>query len=176
MAKQIIKLTEQDLHDIIRTAVNKVIKEGFGDWRDDYDAYMGYYGKDKDKQKELRQKYDDSVKAEFGDDEKARIKALNKHMDSRDSLRDNMLNKSQKGRDYLDWESAWNSKYNAEHGIGDEGIGEADLDSLIAKAAQKRERGAMRTKPKAVPQAEPQKPTRSPEEIEAQMRAMGLAK
>ena len=176
MAKQIIKLTESDLHNIIKTAVNKVIKEAYGDWRDDYDAYMGYYGKDKDKQKELRQKYDNSVKSTFGDDEKARIQALNKHMDSRDSERDKMLNKSQKGRDYLDWESAFDTKYNAEHGIGDESIKDMDLDSLIAKAAQKRERGAMRTKPKAIPQAEPQKPTRSPEEIEAQMRAMGLAK
>ena len=42
MAKQVIRLTESDLHRIVKESVNKILKEEFGDWRDAYDAYMDY--------------------------------------------------------------------------------------------------------------------------------------
>ena len=181
MARQIIKLTEQDLHNIIREAVNKAINEGFGDWRDDYDAMQGYFGNDVDKQKELRGNYEKNVKDAFGDDEKARIKALNRHMDYRDSLRNDRLDKSRfkgpNGENYLDWEAGWNTKYNAEHGIGDESINDTDLDTLIAQAAKRRERGRVRTKSNAEKLANSQKPSKfdglSADELEAKFKELG---
>lgn len=47
MNKKIIKLTESDLHKIVKESVNRVIKEGYGDYPEIYDKiqsikeYMG---------------------------------------------------------------------------------------------------------------------------------------
>ena len=53
MKKQVIRLTESDLHNIIKNSVNKILKEG---WEDDYNAAM-------DKQDYMKKKEEYDSKA-----------------------------------------------------------------------------------------------------------------
>lgn len=180
MARQIIKLTEEDLHKIIRESVNRILKEEgeFGDWRDDYEAWKNFAG-DKEEGNALLNKYLNRAKSEFGGDEKARIKALNKHMAANDAARDRRL--ASTDPKFLDWEKAWSRKYDAEHGINATDDSDAfDFEAEKAKAAAQRERRRSKPSIKSIGKETPQTPSKfsgkSPEEIEQMMRDMGFVK
>lgn len=175
MAKQIIRLTEGDLHKIIKETVNKIINEEFGDWRDDYEAWRNHTG-DNEEGNDLLNKYLSRAKSEFGGDEKARIKALNKHMATNDSAREHRLAKTDP--DFLDWEKAWSRKYDAENGINatddsDAFDFEAEKEKAAAQRARKRSRLGSSNNNKAV---DSKFSGKSPEEIEMIMKNLGYAK
>lgn len=60
MAKHLIRLTESDLHNIVKESVNKIITEWFddnGDWNRDF-GDDGYYGEEyEEKPKSRGRKY-----------------------------------------------------------------------------------------------------------------------
>jgi len=81
MAKQIIRLTESDLHRMIRESVDRILKEG---WKDSYDKWSsGKYENDDDGEK-LNRKWNSELKAEHPD-KKDRRSEFNKHTKSKDS-------------------------------------------------------------------------------------------
>jgi len=178
MAKQIIRLTESDLHKIIRESVKRIIKEEgetYGDWRDDYEKWRNHIGNNDDGN-ELLKNYIGRAKSEFGGDESARISALNKHMAQKDSEREQRLSKTDP--DFLNWEKAWSRKYDAENGINNNVDADTfDFEAEKAKAAE--QRGRRRTK-KPLPNTAKQTPSKfsgkSEEELEQLMKDMGFAK
>ncbi len=107
MAKQVIRLTEGDLHNIIKESVKRILKEEqFGDWRDAYDAYMDYLPSGNDperhsKGEDLRKAYMSQMDDAFGANKEARQKALNRHINYREMLRRERLQKTPSGRDIL---------------------------------------------------------------------------
>ena len=141
MAKQIIRLTEGDLHKIIKESVKKIIREGnYGDWRDDFDAYNSFLG-DPSKGDELGRKYYDKLKQQYNGDKVAMRKAMNDHFKEKDAAREKRLSKTDP--EYLDWENAFDKKYDLENGINvddNESIDNFDFDAEKARQAAKRER------------------------------------
>ena len=81
MAKQIIRLTEGDLHRIIENAVNKImISEK---WSDTYDKWADGNYKSREEGEKLNKQYNDELKQEFPDKD-ARRSELSKHCKRRD--------------------------------------------------------------------------------------------
>ncbi len=139
MKKQIIRLTESDLHNIIKESVNKILNESgrFNDWRDAYDAYMNHSGLDDDSRREgerLRKEFTRQANLAYGGDpnkstfngDKRFFKDLDKHSKFRDSQRNYELSKTKSGRDYLDWEDKWEREYNRNNGISDDDFTEVE--------------------------------------------------
>jgi len=150
MAKQIIRLTEGDLHRIIENTVKKIIREGkYGDWRDDYEEWINSI-QDKEEGARLNNKWHDSLKQQFNGDKRAMRNALNGHFKEKDAAREKRLSKEDPK--FLDWENAWDKKYDLENNINvgnDESFDDFDFDAEQAKQAAKRERKmASRKSPK----------------------------
>ena len=104
--KKVIRLTESDLHRIVKESVNKILKEEFGDWRDAYDAYMDYLpaGNDPErhsKGEDLRKAYMSQMDDAFGANKEARQKALNRHINYREMLRRERLQQMPGGLEML---------------------------------------------------------------------------
>lgn len=79
--KQIIRLTEGDLHRIIENCVRKALNE---DWTKDYDKWADNIGMNKDEGEKLRKKWSQELKDEYGD---KRDLAFNSHSEKRDAAR-----------------------------------------------------------------------------------------
>lgn len=141
MAKQIIRLTEGDLHKIIENTVKKIISEGnYGDWRDDYEAWINGI-QDKEEGTRLNNRWHDSLKQQFNGDKHAMRKALNDHFKEKDAARERRLSKEDPK--FLDWENAWDKKYDLENNINtddDESIDDFDFEAEKERQAAKRER------------------------------------
>lgn len=179
MKKQIVRLTESDLHRIIKESVKRIIREQeYGDWRDDYEKYKNFYG-DPDEGEKLRKAYLNRTRSEFGGDEKARVKALNKHMSANDAEREKRL--SSTDPDFLAWEKAWSRKYDNEHGVNANDDNDfSDFETEKAKAAAQLDRKRIRVNRQKNNDISTPVDTKfsgkSPEEIEQMMRDMGFAK
>lgn len=84
MAKQIIRLTESDLHRIIKESVNRIIREEDNrDWTDDYNDWADFKYKDSDEAGKLNRSWTKKVKEKYPDP-KERRSAISKHMKTRD--------------------------------------------------------------------------------------------
>ena len=161
MAK-IIRLTEGDIHNMIHEALQNVLKEANGDWKAAYDKFNSEGGDFND--------YLNLARNEFGGDEKARIKALNKHIADKDAKRELRMNPEEIAR-----EKTWERKYNREHGIGDDDS-DLDFDDFEAEKEKQWKKRAGHNAPKRASKINQDIPTRSPEEIERQMRELGYIK
>ena len=91
--KKIVRLTENDLHKIIKESVKKILKEGYGDWRDDYDAWMDGPMDDKKAGEQARLRYIAAANRDFGGDPSSNVfngdkkrfqNALERHQTLRD--------------------------------------------------------------------------------------------
>lgn len=105
MVRQNIKLTEKVLNKIIKETVNKILNEEvWGDWRDDYDAYMDVPGlniKDPNEGTRLGNTYRERLSREYKGDKKAMQDALNNHINYRERLRRERLMQTAGGREIL---------------------------------------------------------------------------
>ena len=177
MARQIIRLTESDLHRIIKKSVNRVLREAkYGDWRDDYESWINYNGDDKEEGQTLNRAWNDALKSQYTD-RAERMKELNDHYRKKNAMRDERMSPEERAR-----EAEWNRKYNIEHGIVDDDDDNFDFD----KAVEKFEKQKMRSRNNrssinqddeevTVPQSL-KFSGKSPEELEQMMRDMGFAK
>ena len=175
MARQIIRLTESDLHRIIKKSVNRILREGkYGDWRDNYEEWMNYSGDDKEEGQRLNRAWNDALKSQYQGDEAGRLRALNNHFREKDSIRNQRQSPAERAR-----EAEWERKYNIEHGI----VGDDNFD--FDKAVEKFEKQKMRSnkKPNIINKEDdailPQSSRfsgKSPEELEQMMKDMGFVK
>ena len=174
MARQIIRLTESDLHRIIKKSVNRILREAkYGDWRDDYESWMNYSGDDKDEGNRLNKAWNDSLRNQYQGDEKGRLRALNDHFRERDSRRNLRMSPEERAR-----EAEWERKYNIEHGIVDDD--NFDFDKAVEKFEKQkiranRKQNLNNQEDDTVPQSS-KFSGKSPEELEQMMRDMGFAK
>ena len=200
MGRQIIRLTESDLHKIIKESVIRALneaesvkdkfstyrKEPWGDWRDDYDAYMDDIRVgDKPAGEEARLKYIASANRDFGGDpskkefngDQAFFKALKRHQQYRD-IHDKHLSPAQReARHQMDMD------YDEKYGFNPDDEAAGGIAAGEAEPMKKRaRRGSLMTKIKpdeTFRKAEEPKSKfsgMSPEELEAKMREMGFAK
>lgn len=79
--KQIIRLTEGDLHRIIENCVRKALNE---DWTKTYDKWADTIWTDPEEGDRLNKKWSQELKDEYGD---KRGEALNAHCEKRDAER-----------------------------------------------------------------------------------------
>jgi len=199
MAKRIIRLTESDLHKIIKESVVRALneadsvkdkfstyrKEPWGDWRDDYDAYMDDLKVgDKPAGEDARLKYISAANRDFGGDpssktftgDKSFFKALKKHQQYRD-VNDKHLSPAQRAaRHQMDLDHDLKYGFNPD----DEAAGGiASGEEPMKKRAR---RGSLMTKVKPDASFRKQEEPKSkfsglsPEELEAKMKEMGFAK
>lgn len=127
MAKQIIRLTEGDLHRIIENSVKKIIRES--DWQKAFNDFLDMPDiTDSAEGAKLQKAKDDAIKAEFGNDEKARAKAVKRYFKNRE--RDKMSKMSAKQREeYLKYDDP------------NEDDDDAELNAFAAEKAKSRYRG-----------------------------------
>ena len=97
--KQIIRLTEGDLHRIIENCVRKAIKE---DWTKTYDKWADNFNMERKERDKLLKKWAQELKDEYGD---KRGEAFNSHCEKRDAARAKKLAAARKRAE----------KYNQEH-------------------------------------------------------------
>lgn len=161
MAK-LIRLTESDVRNMIRATLNSVLRESNGDWKAAYDKFNREGGDIND--------YLNLARDEFGGDEKARIKALNKHIKDNDARRELRMSPEELAK-----EKAWEKKYNREHNINVTDDDDSDLDDFEAEKQRQWLNRARKKAPKR-PSVSQEEPTRSPEEILAQMKELGFLK
>ena len=79
--KQIIRLTEGDLHRIIENCVRKALNE---DWTKAYDKWADNIGMDKKESNKLFKQWSQEVEDEYGD---KRVLAFDSHSENRDAAR-----------------------------------------------------------------------------------------
>ena len=97
--KQIIRLTEGDLHRIIENCVRKALNE---DWTKAYDKWADNIGMDKKESNKLFKQWSQELKDEYGD---KRGLAFDSHSEKRDAARAKKLAAARKRAE----------KYNREH-------------------------------------------------------------
>lgn len=96
--KQIIRLTEGDLHRIIENCVRKALNE---DWTKTYDKWADSVGMDRDEGEKLVKKWAKELKDEYGG---KRDIAFNSHSEKRDAARAKKLAAARKRREQYDQE------------------------------------------------------------------------
>lgn len=173
MAKQIIRLTEGDIHNMIRSAVNRLLRESDEDnaWKDAYDKFNRGEIDSMDEYMRL-------ARERFGGDEMARIKALNRHIEDKDARRAMRMSPEELAR-----EKAWEKQYDIENGINHSSE-DADLFDFekeraeqLKKLTKKRMKQNARKPGSRRPADTPQEPTKfsglSPEELEAKFKELG---
>ena len=93
MKSKTIRLTERDLHNIIRESVEQIISEG---WEDAYDKWADNIGAENGE--ELSKEWQRQLKNEFPD-KKRRAYTLTQYMKKRD-VRKGKVDSDPKWRDY----------------------------------------------------------------------------
>jgi len=182
MAKQIIRLTESDLHRIIKESVKRIIKE---DWHDElssiYDAGKkeDSAGIDLDKASSILK----NLKRQYGSDKEGYSRAVNKFFSDREKRDD--FEKAKRDPAFELWSDEHESTFN------DEGYPMAkDFEPLPFNRERYNKRIKNGEMPRALrrsyssgPQEVPETPSvnspykgKSSEEIEQMMRDMGFAK
>jgi hypothetical protein len=123
MAKRIIRLTESDLHKIIKESVKRALNEAprardimntyhkgpWNDWRDEYDELWDRDNNDRATHQDLEKKYYDAVYRDFGGLTPEYYKALKRHEAYRDSHHPWLSPSGRQKRDEID--AAYNEKY-----------------------------------------------------------------
>jgi DNA mismatch repair ATPase MutL len=135
MAKQIIRLTESDVHKIIENAVNKIISEG---WRDTYDKWSSSkdhknlrLGREEGEEGEdLNKKWSEELKAEFPDKGKRRHE-FNQYTKSKNS---DSANKFEKEWKKSGGEEKFKKDYKKRFGVD---AGDDVDESIVREAVRK---------------------------------------
>lgn len=124
MAKRIIRLTESDLHKIIKESVRRTLNEArpsakellnryhkgpWGDWRDEYDTLWDRDNNDALTHKELEKKYNDAIMRDFGGFTPEYFKALRRHEAYRDAYHPWLSPSGREDRERMDRE--YDEKY-----------------------------------------------------------------
>lgn len=164
MARQIIRLTESDLHRIIKKSVNRILRE---DWQDELtDFNRGAGG----------ESWHDSLKSQYPD-RAERMKALNDYYRKRNTMRKERQSPEERAR-----EAEWERKYNIEHGIVDDDEEDFDFDKAVEKFEKEKMRSRNKRNPISQDDEEVTVPQslkfsgKSPEELEQMMRDMGFVR
>ena len=172
MAKQVIRLTEGDLHRIIKESVKKILREEEEapyDWRADFNKYHDTVDMSPEEGTALHKRYMDGARKEFGGNEKARIKEFNRLWKEREAKQ-----RMRKSPEQLAKDDLWNRRYNAEHGIN---VDDFDDDNDVIQNALER---AMKKRGASTPTSAPSDSrTMSDDELQARLRdlqAQGMLK
>lgn len=173
MAKQIIKLTEGDLHKIIRESVNRVLREG---WHDElssvYDAgkQKGSTGIDIDKASDILKR----LKMQYGKDTEGYKQAVSKFFNDREKKDD--IDKAKKDPAFELWSDEFETKYEKDgHPMA------RDTEPMPFNREKYNKRIKNGESPKALRRTygistDSSPKVSSPEEIEQRMREMGFTK
>jgi hypothetical protein len=205
MAKRIIRLTESDLHKIIKESVKRALNEArpsakellnryhkgpWGDWRDEYDAYWDSHFDDP-RREDLEKAARNAVVRDFGGFTPEYFKALRRHEAYRDAYHPFLSPSGREGREKMDRE--YDEKYGFNPGE-DEEDDYARLSRFLpgegeegGQKKQRARRGSNLSRVKAAPTYRQQQPNddeyslnqgsgMSLEDIEAKMRELGFAK
>lgn len=206
MAKRIIRLTESDLHRIIKESVirtlNEAEKDGksskkavkdmfndyeeFEDWRKQYDDYMDHIlDRDKAEGEAARLRYIAAINRDFGGDpssksftgdKKAFKKAYDKHSRYRDTHDKHISPQARRDRHQMDLD------YDEKYGFNPDDEAAGGVVSGEEPVKKRARRGSLMTKVKPdasfLKKEEPKSKFSglSPEELEAKMKEMGFAK
>lgn len=205
MAKRIIRLTESDLHKIIKESVRRTLNEAtpsakellnryhkgpWGDWRDEYDAYWDSHFDDP-RRGDLEKAARNAVIRDFGGFTPEYFKALRRHENYRDAYHPFLSPSGRQNRERMDME--YDEKYgwnpNDEEGDDDYARLSRFLPGGGEEGEQKKQRarrGSNLSRVKAAPTYRQQQPNdddslnqgsgMSLEDIEAKMRELGFAK
>ena len=179
MAKRIIRLTESDLHRIIKNSVKKIIREAEEpyDWRSDFHLYHDSVNMKPEDGTALHKKYMDGARQEFGGDEKARVKEFNRLWKEREARR-----KMRQTPEQIAKEDLWDRKYNAEHGIEGDEFEDTDFDDEAMQKAldrAKRKKASGLKRQMALDNQISQERTMSDDELQARLKdlqAQGMLK
>jgi len=102
MANQIIRITESDLHNIIKESVVKILNEE--NWQDAFDRFLDAPDiTDSAEGTKLQKAKDDAIKAEFGKDFGARARAMKKYFRDREAKKMGKMTAAQKA-EYLKYD------------------------------------------------------------------------
>ena len=206
MAKRIIRLTESDLHKIIKESVRRTLNEArpsakellnryhkgpWGDWRDEYDAYWDA-NFDDPRRGDLEKAARNAVTRDFGGFTPEYFKALRRHENYRDAYHPFLSPSGRQDRERMDREHDEKYGFNPSDEEGDNDYARLSrfLPSGGEEVGQKKQRarrGSNLSRVKAAPTYRQHQPNddedalnqgagMSLEDIEAKMRELGFVK
>ena len=185
MAKRIIRLTESDLHKIIKESVRRTLNEAtpsakellnryhkgpWGDWRDEYDAYWDSHFDDP-RRGDLEKAARNAVTRDFGGFTPEYFKALRRHENYRDAYHPFLSPSGREDRESMDREYDEKYGWNPNDEEGDDDY--ARLSRFLpgggeeGQKKQRARRGSNLSRVKADPsyRQKQQEPIEGPEEL-----------